>query len=275
LLADGINSTSDVAYTAVVAVFMRLARKPADDTHPYGHSQMEAIASLVVGSFVITTAIAIFWTAINNVFELIIGEVTAQGAALITLWIALLTVAIKLVLTFYTRRIGEQTSNPAVIAIAYDHRNDVFSAGGAAIGIFLGRQGLPWVDPLVGAFVALLVLRTGVEIMRQSSAELMDAVPSKALAVRINAMLESVDGVETVEEVHAHRFGPYLVINLTIGVDGDLSVTEGDRIASQVEQQVTEQIDLVRKVYVHYHPVSIPDMPDVSSQLPVLHCRLE
>jgi cation diffusion facilitator family transporter len=275
LLADGINSTSDVAYTAVVAVFMRLARKPADDTHPYGHSQMEAIASLVVGSFVITTAIAIFWTAINNVFELVIGEVTAQGAALITLWIALLTVAIKLVLTFYTRRIGEQTSNPAVIAIAYDHRNDVFSAGGAAIGIFLGRQGLPWVDPLVGAFVALLVLRTGVEIMRQSSAELMDAVPSKALAVRINAMLESVDGVETVEEVHAHRFGPYLVINLTIGVDGDLSVTEGDRIASQVEQQVTEQIDLVRKVYVHYHPVSIPDMPDVSSQLPVLHCRLE
>ena len=64
-------------------------------------------------------------------------------------------------------------------ALAYDHRNDVFSASGAALGIFLGRMGLPWVDPLAGALVALLVLRTGVEILRQSSAELMDAVPSE------------------------------------------------------------------------------------------------
>ena len=72
LLADGINSTSDVAYYLVVAVFMRLARKPADETHPYGHSQLESIASLVVGAFVITTAIAIFWDSVNNVFELLI-----------------------------------------------------------------------------------------------------------------------------------------------------------------------------------------------------------
>jgi cation diffusion facilitator family transporter len=276
LLADGINSTSDVAYNVVVAIFMRLARKPADDTHPYGHSQLESIASLVIGSFVITTAIAIFWNAVNNVFDLLIGEITFEGAELIALWIALLTVVIKLGLAVFTRRIGEQTHNPAVLSLAYDHRNDVFSAAGAAMGIFLGRQGYPWVDPLVGAIVALLVLRTGVEILRQSSAELMDAVPSQALARRIAGLLEEVPGVQTIEEVHAHRFGPYIVVNLTIGVDGQLNVAEGDRIASQVEQIVVEGIDLVRHVYVHYHPVPDGLNPGESyREMPVLHCRLE
>src|SRR5512137_887999 len=74
LLADGINSTSDVAYYLVITVFMRLARKPADEEHPYGHSQMDTIAALVVGAFVITTAIAIFWDAMNDVYDLASGE---------------------------------------------------------------------------------------------------------------------------------------------------------------------------------------------------------
>lgn len=276
LLADGINSTSDVAYTSVVWVFMRLSRKPADEAHPYGHSQMESIASLVVGSFVITTAIAIFWNAIDSVFDLLSGASSFSGAQPIALWIALLTVAIKLLLTMYTRRIGEQTSNPAVLALAYDHRNDVFSASGAALGIFMGRLGIYWMDPAVGAFVALLVLRTGVEIMRQSSAELMDAVPSKALARQIHRILEDVTGVDSVEEVHAHRFGPYLVVNVTIGVDGAISVAQGDHIASQVERKVCEQIDMVRQVYVHYHPVSEEIDPDEDyRRIPVFRCNLE
>ncbi len=70
LLAEGVNSTSDVAYYVVVAVFMRLSHKPADETHPYGHNQLESIASLVVGAFIVTTAIAVFWNAVNDVFEL-------------------------------------------------------------------------------------------------------------------------------------------------------------------------------------------------------------
>src|SRR5512145_2851684 len=70
LLAEGVNSTSDVAYYVAVAIFMRLAHKPADEEHPYGHTQLESIASLVVGAFVLTTAVAIFWDSINTVFDL-------------------------------------------------------------------------------------------------------------------------------------------------------------------------------------------------------------
>jgi cation diffusion facilitator family transporter len=259
LLAEGINSTSDVAYYVVVWIFIRLAHKPADDIHPYGHSQLESIASLVVGSFILTTGIAVFWDAVNNVYELWSGMAESQGAALAALWVSLVTVAIKIYLTAYTRRLERLTGNPAVGALAYDHRNDILSASAAAIGIFLGRQGFPWVDPLVGALVALLILRTGVEILRQSSADLMDAVPGDALNREIIDLLQSVDEIESVEEIHAHRFGPYLVVNLTIGVDGSLTVAAGDCISTQVENLIYQRMDLVRKVYVHYHPTTLPE----------------
>ncbi|MBU1662314.1 MAG: cation diffusion facilitator family transporter, partial [Chloroflexi bacterium] len=143
LLADGINSTSDVAYGIVVSVFMRLAGKPPDDEHPYGHSQMESVAAVVVGAFVMTTAIAIFWDAVNNVYDLLAGQGDFSGAASIALWVGLLTVVIKLGLTVWTQRIGQQTQNTAVLALAYDHRNDVFSALAASLGILFGQIGYP------------------------------------------------------------------------------------------------------------------------------------
>jgi cation diffusion facilitator family transporter len=255
LLADGVNSTSDVAYYVVVSVLVRLARKPPDDEHPYGHRQMESIAALVVGAFVMTTAIAIFWDAVNSVYDLLLGTSQSHGARVGALWVALFTVALKIALTVVTRRIGQRAQNPAVLALAYDHRNDIFSALAAAVGIFLGRMGHPWVDPLAGALVALIVLRTGIEIIRSSAAELMDTVPSRELGQQIRRVLGDVPGIRQVEDVRAHRFGPCLVVNVTVGIDGSLSVAEGDRIATNVERTLAERVAFVRRVHVHCHPV--------------------
>jgi cation diffusion facilitator family transporter len=220
--------------------------------------QLESIAALVVGSFVVTTAIAIFWNAVNNVYDMLSGSSDFAGATIATLWVALFTVFLKLGLTVYTQRTGRQTDNAAVLALGYDHRNDMFAAAGAALGIFLGRKGYPWVDPLAGAFVALVILRTGIETLRQSSADLMDTVPGRSLAQQVRGLLADVPGVQHTEEIHAHRFGPYLVINLTIGVDGSLSVAAGDAIASQVERTLCQNIDFLRRVHVHYHPSRAP-----------------
>jgi cation diffusion facilitator family transporter len=254
LLADGINSTSDVAYYLVATVFMRLARRPADEEHPYGHRQLESIAAVVVGAFVVTTAVAVFWDSINKVYNLFTGELSYGGAASLALWVALLTIGLKIVLAFYTQQLGRDTGNAMVMALAYDHRNDIFSASAAALGIFLGQRGLPWVDPLAGALVALVILRTGIEILHESSVELMDAVPSDQLREQVTGLIEHVRGVNEVEEVHAHRFGPYLVINLTICIDGGLTVTRGDQIASEVERILYDNVNYLRRVHVHYHP---------------------
>ncbi len=266
LLADGVNSTADVAYGIVVSVFMRLAGKPPDEEHPYGHSQMESIAAVVVGSFVMTTAIAIFWDAVNNVYDLLIGQGDFGGAAIGALWVALLTVALKLGLTIWTQRIGRQTQNAAVLALAYDHRNDIFSALAATVGIFFGRMGYSWVDPLAGALVALIILRTGIEILREATADLMDTIPGQALAQQITELLDTIPGVQQVEEIRAHRFGPYLVASVTIGVDGSLSVTEGDEIATQVERTLIKRIEFMRRVHVHYHPATSPDTSQRSEE---------
>jgi cation diffusion facilitator family transporter len=254
LLAEGINSTSDVAYYIVASIFVRMANKPADTEHPYGHRQLESIASLTVGAFVVATAVAVFWNAVDQVWNLMDGNVISQGASNVALWIALLTVAIKIFLFVYVRNLGRETHNPVVNALAYDHRNDIFSAAAASIGIFFGQRGLPWLDPLAGALVAILILRTGIFILRESSVDLMDAVPSREIAEQVAGQLRSVDGVIQLEEIQAHRFGPHIVVNLTIGIDGSLTVTEGDGIATQVEKLVGKAIPNVLRVHVHYHP---------------------
>lgn len=254
LLAEGINSISDVAYYVVASIFVRLANKPADNEHPYGHRQLESIASLVVGAFVVATAVKVFWDSMDKMWDLLDGKLTSLGAHPFALWVALGTVAIKIFLFYYVRKLGAETHNPVVNALAYDHRNDIFSASAASVGIFLGQRGLPWVDPLAGALVALLILRTGVYILRESSVALMEAVPSKVLAKQILVLLKDLQEVKQLEELQAHRFGPHMVLNLTIGIDGRLTVKHGDRIATSVEKLIYDAIPNVLRVHVHYHP---------------------
>jgi cation diffusion facilitator family transporter len=254
LLADGINSTSDIAYYVVVAVFMQLSAKPADDEHPYGHSQLESIGALIVGAFVVTTAVSIFWESIDTLYDLIDGVGDFRGAAVGALWVALFTIGLKIALTVYTNRVGAQTKNPSIIALAEDHRNDIFTALAATTGIFLGRAGYPWVDPFAGALVALVVLKTGIDILRSSTSDLMDSVPGKVLHQRIQELLKDIGSIRRIDSIQAHRFGPYLLINITICVDGDISVLEGDKIATIVERMIETNIEYVRDVHVHYHP---------------------
>lgn len=255
LLADGINSTSDIAYYVAVAVFMRLSTKPADDEHPYGYSQLESIGALTVGAFVVTTGISIFWESLDTLYDLISGVGDFSGAAVGALWVAVFTVGLKIALTLYTNKVGEQTKNPSIIALAEDHRNDIFTAVAAAIGIFLGRAGYPWVDPFAGALVALVVLKTGIDIVRASTSDLMDTVPGKVLNQRIQELLKDIDSIHRIDNIQAHRFGPYMVINITICVDGEISVMEGDKIATIVERMIAADIEYVRNVHVHYHPM--------------------
>jgi cation diffusion facilitator family transporter len=253
LLADGINSTSDAAFLVIVRIFMKIAGKPPDREHPFGHRQMESIAAVVVGAFVVTTAVVIFFTAINEVYDLYSGQSTFEGADPVALWVALLTVVLKVWLTIMTSRIGRRTGSIAVLALARDHRNDIFSIAAAALGIFLGRS-FPWVDPLAAAVVALVILHTGVSILRESSADLMDVLPSEPVAARIRQLIEVIPQVQQVEEIHAHRIGLYLLVDVTIGIDGNLTVAAGDDIASRVEETLRKNIEFLHRVSVHYHP---------------------
>jgi cation diffusion facilitator family transporter len=257
LLADGINSTSDVAYGIVVRVFMGLSSKPADKEHPYGHDRLESIAAVVVGAFVISTAISIFWSSVSGVYDLLAGPVENGTASSLALIIALATIIVKIWLSLWTGRIGRETNNNILLALAADHRNDIFSALAATIGITASRLGYPFVDPLAGALVAVIILMTGISIIRESTADLMNTLPGKKLTEEIHRVLAEVEEIIEIEEIHGHRFGVYMVVNITIGVSPDLTVAEGDRIATRVEELLLREIDLMRLVFVHYHPARV------------------
>ena len=254
LLADGINSTSDVVYLLIIRIFMRLAGKEPDREHPFGHRQFESIATVVVGAFVITTAVAIFWNAISQVYDLFVGQSEFSGAGSLALWVAAASLIIKIWLAVFTNRIGRHTGSIAVSAIARDHRNDIFTITAAVIGIVLGRAGYLWVDPLAAALVAIGILYTGIEIIQESSADLMNVFPEREVIERTHRIVAEVKGVEQVEEIQVHRIGLYLLIQVTIGVDGTMTVAAGNQIATEVEKALNRRIEYLRRVSIHYHP---------------------
>ncbi len=256
LLADGINSTSDIVYNIAVGIFVRSAEKPADDEHPYGHSQYESIGALVVSAFIITAAFTIFWNAISTLIDYFQNPGDFNPVSPIALYVAIFTILLKAALYFYTRKIGDKTDNPTILAMALDHRNDILSAFAVVAGTLASQFGFYWADPLAGAIVAVIFLISGIQILRDSTDILMDTVPGKALDARIRKLLVGIPGLAKIESIQAHRFGQYMVINITIGVDGEITVRQGHETADEVEKCILENLEFVRAVHVHYHPKS-------------------
>jgi len=255
LLADGVNSTSDAVYYIAVKIFMTQAKKPADPEHPYGHRQLESISAIVVGAFILTTGIAIFLESLNKVYALFTHVEIGRSATALALVIAIGTFILKLGLYFYTRISVQKTHNPTLRALANDHLNDIMASVAVIIGIVMGRMGFYWMDPAAGAVVAIYIIKTGVEIIMQSSSELMDRVPDARFGREIRDVTLMVEGVKGIEELGIHRVGPYYTITMTISVSGDTSIDEGHDISHKLEERLLGHFDNgLRNVHIHYHP---------------------
>jgi cation diffusion facilitator family transporter len=256
LLADGINSTSDFVYYVAVKIFTKQANKPADDEHPYGHRQLESISAIVVGAFVLTTGIAIFWGAINSMYDLLTNVKPGYTVSIFALVAAIITFGLKIYLYFFTKRNAKETQNPTLRALANDHLNDIMASLSVVIGVIGGRMGFLWMDPLAGAVVSIFILKTGISIIMDSSSELMDTFPDVSFRDDLVSASMQVEGVRHVDVIGMHKFGPFFIINLDIGVDGKLTISQGHGIADQVEQVLMEAYSVsLKKVHVHYHPV--------------------
>ncbi len=255
LLADGINSSSDVVYYIAVKIFMNQASKPADQEHPYGHRQLESISAIVVGAFILTTGIAIFWESINKVYEMVAHIETGRSASIWALVIALLTFMLKIYLYYFTRANVRKTNNPTLKALANDHLNDIMASVAVVVGVIMGRFGFYWMDPAAGAIVAIYIIKTGMGIIMETSQELMDSIPDEGFALELKQEALSVNGVQGIDELGFHRFGPYYTVNMSILVDGAISVDAGHVISHDVEKRLLEKFSTgLRQVHIHYHP---------------------
>ena len=256
LLADGVNSTSDMVYYIAVKIFMHQARKPADSEHPYGHRQLESISAIVVGAFILTTGIAIFWESVNKVYDILSGHQTGQGASYLALYIAAGTFILKIFLYYFTRNSTHKTGNPTLKALANDHLNDIMASVAVVVGIVLGKLGWFWMDPAAGAIVAIYIIKTGIGIILESSGELMDSFPDEEFKNDLRSIALSSEGVAMIEDLGIHRFGPYFMVHMTICVKGDITVDAGHIISENVERKLFERYpNELSKVMIHYHPL--------------------
>ncbi len=257
LIADGINSGADIVYYLSVKILLVAANKPADKEHPYGHKQFENIATIVIGAFIVTTALAIAWQSIDR-FIAVLNHTRFEPISSWAIYIALFTVILKIVLYIFTNKVFKTTGNPAIKALKSDHLNDLFATTAVVIGIYFARQEYAWVDPVAGALVAIFILRTGIEIITDATHDLIDTIPSDVFKSEVIDIANSIDGIYGVTDIGVHRFGTHFILNLTIEVDGSISVKHGHEISDNFEDKLFENFkNTLRKVNIHYHPIKV------------------
>lgn len=253
LITDGIHSLSDITSSVAVLLGLVIASKPKDRRHPYGHGRAESIASLSIA--VLLMAFAIF-----IIYESLVAIITSENLvepSVVTLWVAVLAVALKEGMYQYKMRLGKKLKSTSLMADAWHHRSDAFSsiivAISIALAIYGGRQ-LVVLDKLGAIAVALIIIYMAVEIYKKAAAELMDESVDADMFKKIKKSALGVSGVKKVETLLVRKSGLYFLVDIHIEVEPDMSVTDSHDIATSVKDRITRDVEEVKSVLVHVEP---------------------
>lgn len=249
VLADAANSGTDVLATLVVLGGARIAARPADESHPYGHEKAEPVAAKLVGLLVAFTGVA---TALAAARALRTGSLEEVGLS--AAWVTAGSIAVKEILSRYLVRVSRLTGSQALMADAVNQRTDVLGSAAALAGALGGRFGLPILDPAMGLLVAGLILRMGLGLYWRAVTDLMDPAPDPATLARLTEAASAVPGVLALDEVRARVFGAGLFVDCKIRVDGKITVEEGHGIAAKVKEAMARAVPACRGVLVHVNP---------------------
>ncbi|MFZ5825428.1 MAG: cation diffusion facilitator family transporter [Bacillota bacterium] len=255
VLADAANSGTDILATLVVLGGSRIAARPPDLDHPYGHEKAEPVAAKLVGILVTVTGVITLLGAIRALRGP--GETVGLSAAVVTA----ASILIKEVLARHLTGVARQVGSQALLADAANQRTDVLASGAALVGALGGRFGLPVLDPAMGLLVAGLIIRMGLGLYWQSVRDLMDRAPEPAIMAQLKQAATATRGVESVDEIKARVFGPGIYVDCKVSVNGDLTVAEGHRIGKRVKEAVMESVPQCHDVLVHVNPHSPEDGP--------------
>ncbi len=247
--SEAVNSLADAVYSVVVIAGLYLTTQPPDFDHPHGHERIEPFVSLFVALGVFTAGGVILWRAISS---LLTGDVSAT-TSLLAVGVLVGTGVTKYGLYRYCLRIGDDTSSPAVKAIALDNRNDILTAGAALVGVLGGRIGVPELDPLAAGVVSLGILYTGWEIVRDNVDYLVGRAPPEDFRADIVRRALAHPEVEGVHDVVAHYVGPEIDVSIHIEVEGDRTLIEAHDIETAVIESIRD-LPEVDDVFVHIDP---------------------
>lgn len=254
LVADAFHSASDVVGSVAVLIGVRAAQLPPDDDHPYGHGKAETVAAIIVAVLLLVVGLEIAIDAIKAFNEPIVVP------GMLAIYAVIFSIIVKEIMFRYKYNLGKKYNSDALITDAWHHRSDVFSSfaallgiGGAIIGGYLGIPWLVYADPVAGIFVAILIVKMAWKLGSQSIHNTLDHVLHEEDTVEMKEMAATVPGVLNVDELLAREHGHYVIVDIKIAVNPEISVREGHAVGKAVKAKLLEE-KRVQDVLVHINP---------------------
>jgi len=247
--SEAINSLADTVYSLVIVGGLYLTTRPPDFEHPHGHERIEPFVSLFVAAGIFLAGGAVIY---QSGTALLAGDIESLRSPA-AIGILVVSIGAKLALYRYCLAVGRTWQSPALVATALDNRNDVLTAGAALAGVIGAAVGAPILDPLAALVVAIGILHTGVEVVRDNVNYLVGAAPPDELRKEILRTALDIPDVKGAHDVIAHYVGPEIDVSLHVEVEGHRTLREAHDIESAVVQSV-EELQQVDDAFVHVDP---------------------
>ncbi|OGI63660.1 MAG: hypothetical protein A2W18_15430 [Candidatus Muproteobacteria bacterium RBG_16_60_9] len=265
LVADGVHTLSDLITDGMVLFAIQHSVKAADEEHPYGHARIETAVTLVLGIILVAVAAGIAWRAGDR---MLFDPSPFTIPSVITLWIALLTLAVKEWLYIYTIRTAARYGSALLRANAWHHRSDAISSLIVFVGIAGALYGYGYLDAVAAILVAVFIAKIGVQLGWPALRELIDTGLDSDDREAIRRVIHTVSGVKALHLLRTRRMGGQAYVDVHILVDSHLSVSEGHQISEVVRQRLIQQIAPVTDVMVHIDTEE-DEAGDIASGLPL------
>ncbi|QHT70736.1 cation transporter [Rhodocytophaga rosea] len=251
LIADAIESTSDIFSSLIVWAGLKVASKGPDSDHPYGHGKAEPLATIVVALLLIGAAILIAIQSVKNILT------PHKVPAPFTLVVLGGVIVLKEFLFRRINQTGKQINSTAVKADAWHHRSDAITSFTAFLGItiaLIGGEGYENADDWAALIASVIIVFNAYHIFIPAMGEIMDVAPPEEILDGIRQVAMQVEGVRGLDKALVRKMGFEYFVDLHVLVDGHLSVKEGHRIAHQVKDAILLENRQIYDVLIHIEP---------------------
>ena len=250
MVSDAIHSASDVITTIIVIFGVKISEKEADKTHPYGHERLECIAALALALMLGATG---FWIGFSGVNKIIHYESIATPG-IIAVVAAIISIATKEWMYWYTIRAAKKINSGAMKADAWHHRSDALSSVGSLVGIVGARLGFPVMDAIASVIISLLIIKVSWDIMYDAIDKMIDRACNPEIVSEMKKEILKQPGVLGLDTINTRLFGDRVFVDIEIRADGELKLVEAHDIAENVHDAIERNFPEVKHCMVHVNP---------------------
>lgn len=252
MVSDAVHSASDVFSTIVVIIGIRISGKKSDKEHPYGHERMECVAAIVLATILAVTGLGIGYGAVGKILSGDYANLEVPG--FLALVAALVSIAVKEGMYWYTRHSAKKIDSSALMADAWHHRSDALSSVGALAGIAGARLGFPICDAIASLCICLFIAKAACDIFKDAVDKMVDKACDEATENELKNCALAQEGVLGVDLLRTRVFGNKIYVDIEIRADGDGSLREAHGIAERVHDSIEGNFARVKHIMVHVNP---------------------